>query len=210
MRSFQQNSRHQNTVRRVPKTLTDVYDIGELKQRRFSATRVNRKWCLLPFNMPKRYQNWAAKCPFSYKEDLPNIWVKPLPNDAKIPLPVAKNTSGCKNPTSGWRAPCLSCLLPAASATSERTFSALWRLNFVVKRTQKRHNAKADTSITDEVSFDYVWYVISYMTAVLFFFSSVQVSYIDLAKNSGYGEFAKLVEASDTTSSHLILNWRGI
>ena len=72
--------------------------------------------------------------------------------------------------------------------------------------TQKRRNAKADTSITDEVSFDYVWYVISYMTAVLFFFSSVQVSYIDLAKNSGYGEFAKLVEASDTTSSHLILN----
>ena len=72
--------------------------------------------------------------------------------------------------------------------------------------TQKRHNAKADTSITDEVSFDYVWYVISYMTAVLFVFSSVQVSYIDLAKNSGYGEFAKLVEASDTTSSHLILN----
>ena len=75
-----------------------------------------------------------------------------------------------------------------------------------MKRTQKRHCAKADTSITDEVSFDYVWYVISYMTAVLFFFSSVQVSYIDLAKNSGYGEFAKLVEASDTTSSHLILN----
>ena len=72
--------------------------------------------------------------------------------------------------------------------------------------TQKRHNAKADTSITDEVSFDYVWYVISYMTAVLFFFLSVQVSYINLAKNSGYGEFAKLVEASDTTSSHLILN----
>ena len=72
--------------------------------------------------------------------------------------------------------------------------------------TQKRHNAKADTSITDEMSFDYVWYVIAYMTAVLFFFSSVQVSYINLAKNSGYGEFAKLVEASDTTSSHLILN----
>ena len=210
MRSFQQNSRHQNTVRRDPKTLTNVYDIGELKQRRFSATRVNRKWCLLPFNMPRRYQNWAAKCPFSYKEDLQNIWVKPLPNDAKPPLPVAKNTSGCKNPTSGWRAPCLSSLLPATSATSQRTFSGLWRLIFVVKRTQKRHCAKADTSITDEVSFDYVWYVISYMTAVLFFFSSVQVSYIDLAKNSGYGEFAKLVEASDTTSSHLILNWRGI
>ena len=71
-----------------------------------------------------------------------------------------------------------------------------------MKRTQKRHNAKADTSITDEVSFDYVWYVISYMTTVLFFFFSyVQVSYIDLAKNSGYGEFAKLVEVSDTTSS---------
>ena len=77
-----------------------------------------------------------------------------------------------------------------------------------MKRTQKRHCAKADTSITDEVSFDYVWYVIYYMTTVLFFFffSYVQVSYIDLAKNSGYGEFAKLVEVSDTTSSHLILN----
>ena len=76
-----------------------------------------------------------------------------------------------------------------------------------MKRTQKRHNAKADTSITDEVSVDYVWYVISYMTTVLFFFSSyVQVPYIDLAKNSGYGEFAKLVEVNDTTSSHLILN----
>ena len=75
-----------------------------------------------------------------------------------------------------------------------------------MKRTQKRHCAKADTSIPDEVSFDYVWYVISCMTTVLFFFSYVQVSYIDLAKNSGYGEFAKLVEASDTTSSHLILN----
>ena len=77
-----------------------------------------------------------------------------------------------------------------------------------MKRTQKRRCAKADTSITDEVSFDYVWYVISYMTTVLFFFffSYVQVSYIDLAKNSGYGEFAKLVEVSDTTSSHLILN----
>ena len=49
------------------------------------------------------------------------------------------------------------------------------------------------------------------MTTVLFFFfffffSYVQVSYIDLAKNSGYGEFAKLVEVNDTTSSHLILN----
>ena len=70
-----------------------------------------------------------------------------------------------------------------------------------MKRTQKRHCAKADIRITDEVSFVYVWYVISYMTTVLFFFSYVQVSYIDLAKNSGYGEFAKLVEVSDTTSS---------
>ena len=170
MRSFRTKLPLPKHRRRGPKTLTDVYDIGELKQKRFSATRVNRKWCLFPFNMPKRYQNCAAKCPFSYKEDLPNIWVKPLPNDAKPPLPVAKNTSGCKNPTSGWRAPCLSCLLPAASATSQRTFSALWRLNFVVKRTQKRHNAKADTSITDEVSFDCVGYVISYMTTVPFFF----------------------------------------
>ena len=77
-----------------------------------------------------------------------------------------------------------------------------------MKRTQRRHSAKADISITDEVSFDYVWYVISYMTTVLFFFfcSYVQVSYIDLARNSGYGEFAKLVEVRETSSSHLILN----
>ena len=38
--------------------------------------------------MPKRYQNCTAKCPFSYKDDLPKIWVKPLPEDAKSPLPV--------------------------------------------------------------------------------------------------------------------------
>ena len=62
MRSFQQNSRHQNTVRRDPKTLTDVYDIGELKQRRFS----------LPM---------YAKTHFRLQKTLPV---------AKIPLPVAK------------------------------------------------------------------------------------------------------------------------
>ena len=41
MRSFQQNSRHQNTVRRDPKTLTDVYGMGNLSkdvfQRRVST-----------------------------------------------------------------------------------------------------------------------------------------------------------------------------
>ena len=40
------------------------------------------------FNMPKHYQNCTAEFPFSYKEDLPKIWVKPLPKDAKSPLPV--------------------------------------------------------------------------------------------------------------------------
>ena len=36
----------------------------------------------------KSHQNCAAKCLFSYKEDLPKIWVKPSPKDAKPPLPV--------------------------------------------------------------------------------------------------------------------------
>ena len=34
--------------------------------------------------MRKRCQHFTAKCPFSYKEDLLKIWVKPLPiKDAK-------------------------------------------------------------------------------------------------------------------------------
>ena len=81
-------------------------DNRELKQRRFGEMYVNQKWGLFPFNLPKRYQNCTAEFPFSYKEDLPKIWVKPLPKDSKSPLPVYLH----------WRAPlkkrlCLSSLL---------------------------------------------------------------------------------------------------
>ena len=43
----------------------------ELKQRRFWATHVNRKWGLLPFYMPWRQQICIAEFLFSYKDDLP-------------------------------------------------------------------------------------------------------------------------------------------
>ena len=206
MRSFQQNSRYQNTVGEVQKLLQMYMTLRNLSkdvfQRRVSTGNdaLSHLTCL---NATKIVL-LSVLCLAEHLGKTTAHWCKKPTSGCKNP------TSGCKNPTSGWRAPCLSCLLPAGSSTSQRTFSALWRLNFFVKRTQKRHNAKADTSITDEVSFDYVWYVISCMTTVLFFFSYVQVSYIDLAKNSGYGEFAKLVEVNDTTSSHLILNWSGI
>ena len=72
-------------------TLTD--NIWELKQRRFWATYVNRKWGLFPCNMLKSHQNCTANCSFSYREDLQKLWVKPLPKDAKSPLPVYERRS---------------------------------------------------------------------------------------------------------------------
>ena len=45
--------------------------LRELKQRRFWATHVNRKWGFLPFYMPWRYQIFIAKFLFSFKDDLP-------------------------------------------------------------------------------------------------------------------------------------------
>ena len=59
----------------------------ELKQRRFWATHVNRKWGPLPFYIPRHWQICIAKCLFSYKEDL-RVSTEPLLNDAKSPLPV--------------------------------------------------------------------------------------------------------------------------
>lgn len=63
-------------------------DNRELKQRRFGATYVNQTVRPFPINLPKRYQNCTAEFPFSYKEDLPKIWVKLLLKHAKSPLPV--------------------------------------------------------------------------------------------------------------------------
>ena len=40
------------------------------KQRHFWAMYVNQKRVFFPFNKRKRCQNFTAKCPFSYKEDL--------------------------------------------------------------------------------------------------------------------------------------------
>ena len=66
--------------------------IRELKQRRFSATHVNRKWGLLPFYMPGHYQICIAEFLFSYKDDLPKGFNQ-------------TTAQCCKKSTSGWRPP---------------------------------------------------------------------------------------------------------
>ena len=60
----------------------------ELKQRRFWATHVKRKWGLLTIYRPWRWQICIAKFLFTYKDDLPESSTKPLSNDGKSPLPV--------------------------------------------------------------------------------------------------------------------------
>ena len=65
--------------------------IRELKQRRFWATHVNRKWTFFSFSKPLRYLIYIAKCPNSYRDDLPK-------NLFKITAQV------CKTSISGWRA----------------------------------------------------------------------------------------------------------
>ena len=40
----------------------------KLKQRRFWATRVNRKWAFFSFDMPWHYQICMAKCPYSKRD----------------------------------------------------------------------------------------------------------------------------------------------
>ena len=62
----------------------------ELKQRRFWATHVNRKWGPLPFYMPRHWQICIAKCLFSYKEDLIESFNR-------------TTAQWCKKSTSGWR-----------------------------------------------------------------------------------------------------------
>ena len=69
--------------RRIP-------DKRELKQRRFWATHVNRKWGLLPFYMPGHYQICIAEFLFSYKDDLPKGFNQ-------------TTAQRCKKSTSGWR-----------------------------------------------------------------------------------------------------------
>ena len=63
----------------------------ELKQRRFWATPVNRKWAFFSFNQPWRYRIYIAKCLNSYRDDLRK-------NLFKI------TAQECKTSTSGWRA----------------------------------------------------------------------------------------------------------
>ena len=134
MRSFQQNSRYQNTVGEVQKLLQMYMTLRNLSkdvfQRRVSTGNdaLSHLTCL---NATKIVL-LSVLCLAEHLGKTTAHWCKKPTSGCKNP------TSGCKNPTSGWRAPCLSCLLPAGSATSQRTFSALWRLNFVVKRTQKR------------------------------------------------------------------------
>ena len=63
-------------------------DNRELKQRRFWATYVNRKWGFLSFYMPWHYQIFLLTFFSLLKMISPRVLTKPLPNDAKSPLPV--------------------------------------------------------------------------------------------------------------------------
>ena len=63
----------------------------ELKQRRFWATHVNRKWAFFSFSKPLRYRICIAKCLNSYRDDL-------LKDLFKI------TTQVCKKSISGSRA----------------------------------------------------------------------------------------------------------
>ena len=65
------------------------FTIRKLKQRRFWATHVNRKWSLLHFYMPWRWQICIAKFLFSYKDHLPESFNQTTPQ-------------WCKKSTSGW------------------------------------------------------------------------------------------------------------
>ena len=62
-----------------------------VKQRRFWAVHVNRKWAFLSFNTPWRYQICIAKYLYTYRDDL-------LKNLFKITAEEFKKS------TSGWRA----------------------------------------------------------------------------------------------------------
>ena len=59
----------------------------ELKEQRFRATHVSRNSS--PFLYTLTLLNLYCKVPFSViKTIYPRVWTKPLPNDAKSPLPV--------------------------------------------------------------------------------------------------------------------------
>ena len=65
---------HENYTQyhKCDKTIFAVpFTIRKLKQRRFWATHVNRKWGLLHFYMPWRWQICIAKFILSCKDDLP-------------------------------------------------------------------------------------------------------------------------------------------
>ena len=82
------------TARKTPNRRVVLHN-RELKQRRFWAMHVNRKWgnrkwSLLPSHKPRRQQICIAKFLFSYKEDLSGSFNRPTP-------------WWCKKSTSGWR-----------------------------------------------------------------------------------------------------------
>ena len=64
--------------------------IRELKQRRFWAKHVNRKWGHLPFYVGGFYQICISEFLFSYKDDLPKGFNQ-------------TTAQCCKKSTSGWR-----------------------------------------------------------------------------------------------------------
>ena len=75
----------------IMKTMTLLlFNIKELKQRRFWATHVKRKWGVFPFNITWRYQIRIAKflCFDRYDRFARNSWENYSPRMPKISLPV--------------------------------------------------------------------------------------------------------------------------
>ena len=67
---------------------TQPDDIRELKQRRFWATHVNRKWAFCSFNKPWRYRIYIASVLILIETICPKICSKSRLKSAKRPFPV--------------------------------------------------------------------------------------------------------------------------
>ena len=88
-----------------PNTLRVDAHFSEKLRKRFPFSKVSeliferrtfkRKWSLFSFNMPWRNQICIAtcKCFYGHSDDLPETWTKPLPTNAKSPLPVDERRS---------------------------------------------------------------------------------------------------------------------
>ena len=87
-------------------------NLGRIKQRRFSATQVNRKWAIFHFKLPWRYQICITKRKYPYRDDLRKKLFKIKAQECKSLRPVDVRHSktsqlqlphnGMDGPTDAW------------------------------------------------------------------------------------------------------------